>query len=49
MGQSELSRLERRGNVRLATLTKYIEGLGGELELVAVFGHGRVRISLSEP
>lgn len=46
MEQSELSRIERRPNVRLATLAKYVEGLGGQLELVAVFGSGRVKISL---
>jgi len=34
--QATISRLERRPNVLLESLAKYIEGLGGKLELRAV-------------
>jgi len=46
MTQPELSRLERsleRGeDCRLSTLRRYVEALGGELELVAVVGGRRI-------
>lgn len=35
MKQSELSRAERREDHLLSTLRRYVEGLGGELEVVA--------------
>ncbi|MGD0678651.1 MAG: helix-turn-helix domain-containing protein [Polyangiaceae bacterium] len=38
MTQSELSRLESRGDHRISTLRRYVEALGGELEVAAVFG-----------
>ncbi len=44
MTQSEVSRLERRGDFRLSTLKRYVEALGGELEVVATFGDKRVRL-----
>lgn len=40
MDQADISRLERRAEFdecQVATLRRYIEGLGGRLELVAVF------------
>jgi transcriptional regulator len=42
--QSELSRLERREDYKLSTLRRYIEALGGELEIVAKFGDKTVRL-----
>jgi predicted transcriptional regulator len=42
--QAELSRAERRSDHRVSTLRKYIEGLGGELEVIARFGEKRVRL-----
>jgi predicted transcriptional regulator len=42
--QSELSRLERRDDFFLSTLKKYVEALGGELEVVARFGDKMVRL-----
>src|SRR4051794_20451698 len=42
--QSELSRLERRDDVFLSTLKKYVKALGGELEIVARFGDKSVRL-----
>lgn len=42
--QSALSRLERRDDNPIETVRKYIEALGGELELVAVIGNKRVKL-----
>lgn len=44
MTQSEISRLERRPDFLLSTLRRYIEGLGGELEVTARFGDRSVRL-----
>ena len=38
MSQSDLSKFERRDDVRVSTLKIYIEGLGGTLRLMARFG-----------
>lgn len=35
--QGEISRLERKHDFYLSTIRRYIEALGGELELIAVF------------
>ena len=45
LGQSELSRIERRDDHMISTLRRYIAGLGGELEVYAVVGGRRVRLS----
>jgi hypothetical protein len=45
MTQSELSRLEARGDHRISTLRRYVEALGGELEVAAVFGGRRVKLT----
>lgn len=37
MDQGNLSRLERQGDIMLSTLRKYIEAMGGTLNLVAQF------------
>lgn len=37
IGQDAISRLERRSDMLLSTLRHYVEGIGGELELVARF------------
>ena len=42
--QGELSRLERREDHRISTLRRYVEALGGELEVVAVLGDHRIRL-----
>ena len=44
MTQGELSRAERREDHLLSTLKRYIEALGGELEVAAVFGDKRIRL-----
>lgn len=42
--QASISKLERRADMYLSTLRSYIEALGGELEIVARFSEGAVRI-----
>ncbi len=42
--QSELSRVERRDDHLLSTLRRYIEALGGELEIVARFDGRSVKL-----
>ncbi|MGH2561347.1 MAG: helix-turn-helix domain-containing protein [Thermomicrobiales bacterium] len=37
VGQSTISKIERSDNPYLETIREYVEGLGGELRLVAVF------------
>jgi transcriptional regulator with XRE-family HTH domain len=45
VAQSNVSRLERRGDMLVSTLREVVEALGGELQLVAYFpGRGAVRI-----
>jgi hypothetical protein len=44
MQQGELSRVERRDDHLLSTLRRYVEALGGELEVVARFGGKTVRL-----
>jgi predicted transcriptional regulator len=44
MTQSELSRLEARDDHRISTLRRYVEALGGRLEVTAVFGGRRVKL-----
>jgi hypothetical protein len=45
MTQSELSRLEARSDHLTSTLRRYVEALGGRLEVSAVFGKRRVRLT----
>ncbi len=45
MSQSELSRLESRADHRISTLRRYVEALGGKLEIAAVFGGRRVKLT----
>jgi DNA-binding XRE family transcriptional regulator len=42
--QSALSRMERRDDNPIDTLRRYVEALGGELEVVAVIGNKRVKL-----
>jgi transcriptional regulator with XRE-family HTH domain len=39
--QAHISRLERRADLYLSTLRRYIRALGGELRIVATFNDGR--------
>ena len=48
MDQSDISRLENRsdfGDCQVATLQRYVEALGGQLELVARFDEKRLTLS----
>lgn len=40
MDQSEVSRLEYRGDMLLSTLRRYVEATGGELHLVVRYPEG---------
>jgi DNA-binding XRE family transcriptional regulator len=44
ISQAELSRTEHRDDHRLSTLRRYIEALGGELEVIAKFGDKMVKL-----
>ena len=44
IGQGTVSRLERRADLRVSTLRRYVAALGGRLELRAVFADGEVAI-----
>jgi predicted transcriptional regulator len=44
MSQSQLSRFERREDYLLSTLRRYVEALGGEVEIVAVVKGKRIRL-----
>lgn len=44
MSQSELSRAERREDHLVSTLRRYVEALGGELEVIARFGDKMVKL-----
>lgn len=44
VSQPELSRVERGKNPLLATLRRYVEALGGELEVQVVIGDKRVTL-----
>jgi len=43
--QASISKLERRADMYISTLRAHIEAMGGELEIVARFPEGEVRIS----
>jgi predicted transcriptional regulator len=42
--QSQISRLERRGDARVSLLKRYVEALGGELQIVATLRGKVVRL-----
>lgn len=43
--QSRVSKIERRADVYVSTLRNFIGAMGGELELIAHFPDGRVKIA----
>ena len=43
--QGEISKIEQRTDVYVSTLRNYVEAMGGELEIVARFGDGAVKIT----
>jgi transcriptional regulator with XRE-family HTH domain len=48
LNQATISKLERRADMYLSSLRRFVEAMGGELELTANFPEGRVRIQLLE-
>jgi hypothetical protein len=44
MDQSEISRLERRSDLLLSTLRRFIQATGGDLHLIAHFPDGNVEL-----
>ncbi len=44
IAQSEVSKIERREDRLISSVRKYIEALGGELDLVARFGDKTIRL-----
>jgi transcriptional regulator with XRE-family HTH domain len=44
LSQAELSRFEKREDHLLSTLRRYVEALGGTLEVTAVFGNKKVKL-----
>jgi len=43
--QSAISKLERRTDMYVSTLQRFVQAMGGQLEIRAVFPEGAVRIS----
>jgi len=43
--QAAISRMERRTDVYVSTLAKFVEGMGGQLEIHVVFPDGAIRIN----
>jgi ribosome-binding protein aMBF1 (putative translation factor) len=48
MTQGEVSRLERRENLHLATLARFIEATGGKLRITAVFDDTEVEVGIGD-
>ena len=48
VAQSEISKIEHRTDLYISTLAQYVEALGGELEIRAVFPDGDVKITQFE-
>ena len=46
IAQSEISRIETRSNLSLVTLDAYVRGLGGELEIRAIFPEKVIAIDI---
>lgn len=44
-GQAAVSKLERRTDMYVSTLRRFIEAMGGELEIIARFPDGDVRVT----
>ena len=46
--QAEVSRMERRNNLHLATLARFIRATGGRLRITAVFDDRETGISIGD-
>jgi len=49
MKQPSLSKLEKQGDMQISTLRKIVKALGGELEVLARFPRGTVKIDQFDP
>ena len=47
--QASVSKLERRSDIYLSTLRRYVEALGGKLEITARFPDGEIRLDEWQP
>lgn len=47
--QASVSKLERRSDIYLSTLRRYVEALGGTLEITARFPDGEIRLDQWKP
>ena len=45
MSQPEVSKLEQRSDALISTVRRYVQAMGGELEIVARFPDGTVKIN----
>jgi hypothetical protein len=43
--QANISRIEKRADMYISTLRSYIQAMGGELQIIAHFPEGNVRIN----
>jgi DNA-binding Xre family transcriptional regulator len=43
--QAAISRMERRADVYVSTLARFVEAMGGQLEIRVVFPDGSIRVS----
>ena len=48
LGQGDISRLERRRNLYLNTLARFVEATGGHLRITAVYGDTEVTLDLRD-
>ena len=48
LNQATISKLERRTDMYLSSLRRFVEAMGGELEISAKFPEGKVLIQLCE-
>jgi len=48
VGQSEVSKIEKRTDMYVSTLASYVKAMGGELEICAVFPDGKVKLNQFE-
>jgi len=46
LNQATISKLERRTDMYLSSLRRFVEAMGGKLEITASFPEGRVRIQM---
>jgi DNA-binding XRE family transcriptional regulator len=48
IAQGDVSKIERRDNLRLATLARFIEATGGHLRIVAVYGETEFDLAIGD-